>query len=82
MSLWWSGDSSFEESIPALHWRSEDRQKGEGTLIPLCRLRSPCVTVGGAGCTLPDGLESMLSLTVVGIGAVAWKPSRDSGCSF
>ena len=43
-------------------------------------LRSPFVPVGGSGCTLPGGLEAMPSLTVVGIGAVAWKPSHDSGC--
>ena len=44
-------------------------------------LRSPCVPVDGAGCPLPGELESMPSLTGVGIGAVAWKPSHDSGCT-
>ena len=50
-------------------------------MITCCMLLSPCVPVSGAGCTLPGELESMPSLTVVGIGAVAWKPSHDSGCT-
>ena len=44
-------------------------------------LLSPCVTVGGAGRTLPGELESTPSLTVVGSGDVAWKNSNDSGCT-
>ena len=42
-------------------------------------LRSPCESFGGAGCTLPGGIESVPSLTMVGIGVVAWKPSQDNG---
>ena len=41
------------------------------TPIPCCKLRSPCVPVGGAGSTLLGVLKSMPKLTVVGIEAVA-----------
>ena len=44
-------------------------------------LRPPCVSVGGAGCTLPGGLESVPRLAVVGIGYVACKPLHNSGCT-
>ena len=44
-------------------------------------LLQPCVPVGGAGRTLPGGLESMQSLTVVEIDAIAWKPSHDNECT-
>ena len=44
---------------------------GGGIPVPCCNLCSTCVSVGGAGCTIPGDPKSMPNLTVVGIGDVA-----------
>ena len=73
---WWSLFWGFDPNSPLAPGRPTN---GGCTPITWCKLCSPYITVGGEGFILPGGLESMPNLTVVGIGAVAWKPSHDSG---
>ena len=67
--MWWSGDRSFEESIPTLHWRPDDRLTEEVLRFRVIDCLPHLVPVGGAGCTLLGVLVSMEHLAVFAMGS-------------
>ena len=79
--VWCSGDRSFYEAIPTLHWCPDDRLSEGGTPFPcLVFPSSPCVLVGRAGCTLLGGLVSKENWTVLRMGfVIVPKSSHDHG---
>ena len=64
MNVRWSNDRSFDESIPALNWRPDDRlTEVYSDSVFLIAFLTLC-TRRWAGCTLPAGLVSRENLTV------------------